>query len=82
VRDLLLAQARRGRTVLVSSHLLSEGAQSVDDVVVIAGGILRAGVSPEVVGAVAAEHRIALVELGAMSRSLEDAFLELTRGAA
>ena len=130
VRDLLLAQARRGRTVLVSSHLLSEVAQSVDDVVVIAGGILRAsgplervlggtdgpvtrvrsadagrlagalsrqgftvesdgpgtviarGVSPEVVGAVAAKHRIALVELGAMSRSLEDAFLELTRGAA
>ena len=36
VRDLLRAQAGRGRAVLVSSHLLSEVAQSVDDVVVIA----------------------------------------------
>ena len=33
---------RRGRAVLISSHLLSEVAQSVDDVVVIAEGRLRA----------------------------------------
>jgi hypothetical protein len=32
------AQAASGRTVLVSSHLLAEVAQSVDDVVVIARG--------------------------------------------
>jgi ABC-2 type transport system ATP-binding protein len=42
VRDLLRTQAARGRAVLVSSHLLSEVAQIVDDVVVIAGGELRA----------------------------------------
>jgi ABC-2 type transport system ATP-binding protein len=42
VRDLLRGEARRGRAVLVSSHLLSEVAQSVDDVVVIAHGVLRA----------------------------------------
>jgi len=42
VRDLVRAQARRGRAVLVSSHLLFEVAQSVDDVVVIAEGTLRA----------------------------------------
>ena len=42
VRDLLRAEARRGRAVLVSSHLLSEVAQSVDDVVVISHGTLRA----------------------------------------
>jgi ABC-2 type transport system ATP-binding protein len=129
MRDLLRAQAARGRTVLVSSHLLSEVAQSVDDIVVISRGVLRAsgplaqvlgaangsggavtrvraadgdrlaallrdrgltlesdgsglllvhGVAPETVGAVAAEHRVALAELGAQSRSLEDAFLELT----
>jgi ABC-2 type transport system ATP-binding protein len=125
VRDLLRAQAARGRAVLVSSHLLSEVAQSVDDVVVIAHGKLRGsgpleqvlggadgpvtrvrsaeddrlvgllrehglavddgagallvrGAPPERVGAVAAEHGVALVELVAAARSLEDAFFELT----
>jgi ABC-2 type transport system ATP-binding protein len=129
MREMLRSQAARGRAVLVSSHLLSEVAQSVDDIVVISHGVLRAsgplgqllrasngsrgpvtrvraadgdrlaallrgqginlesdgsgvllarGVQPEVVGAVAAEHRVALVELGAQSPSLEDAFLELT----
>jgi ABC-2 type transport system ATP-binding protein len=42
VRDLVRDQARRRRAVLVSSHLLFEVAQSVDDVVVIAEGTLRA----------------------------------------
>ena len=41
MRGLLRAQAAAGKTVLVSSHLLAEVAQSVDDVVVIAGGRLR-----------------------------------------
>jgi ABC-2 type transport system ATP-binding protein len=41
VRDLVRAQADRGRTVLISSHLLAEVSQSVDDVVVIADGRLR-----------------------------------------
>src|ERR687894_1068375 len=41
MRDLLRSEAARGRTVLVSSHLLSEVAQSVDDVVVISHGVLR-----------------------------------------
>ena len=36
------SEAGRGRAVLVSSHLLSEVAQSVDDVVVISRGELRA----------------------------------------
>jgi ABC-2 type transport system ATP-binding protein len=176
MRDMLRAEAARGRAVLVSSHLLSEVAQAADDVVVIAGGVLRAsgslesvlggpdgpvtrvrareaerlaaalgarglaverapapaaaaaperaaapapelldgperaaapaperlagpehaaapaperlaallvrGASPEAVGAVAAEHGIALSELVAVSRSLEDAFFELTAEAA
>ena len=42
IRGLLREQAGRGRAVLVSSHLLSEVAQSVDDVVVISRGVLRA----------------------------------------
>ena len=41
MRDLVRQQAAAGRAVLVSSHLLAEVAQSVDDVVVIADGELR-----------------------------------------
>jgi ABC-2 type transport system ATP-binding protein len=126
MRDLLRSEAARGRAVLVSSHLLSEVAQSVDDVVVISRGELRAdgpleavlgapeggpvtrvrtddgerlagllrqqGVDvdgdgsgallvraePEVVGRVVAENRIVIVELSAVSRSLEEAFFALT----
>jgi ABC-2 type transport system ATP-binding protein len=126
MRDLLRAEAARGVTVLVSSHLLSEVAQTVDDRVVIARGTLRAsgplelvlggagdpvtrvrsadtdglatalrdrslaveadgsgtllvhGAPPELVGAVAAERGVALAELVAVSRSLEDAFFDLT----
>jgi ABC-2 type transport system ATP-binding protein len=42
VRGFLREQAAAGRAVLVSSHVLAEVAQSVDDVVVIAEGELRA----------------------------------------
>jgi ABC-2 type transport system ATP-binding protein len=41
IRSFLRALADEGRTILVSSHLLSEVQQTVDDVVVIAGGKLR-----------------------------------------
>jgi ABC-2 type transport system ATP-binding protein len=125
MRDLLRAEAARGRAVLVSSHLLSEVAQVVDDVVVISRGTLRAsgpleqvlgggeavsrvraaeadrlhsalvergltaqrdgsralvvtGASPDAVGAIANEQRIALAELVAVTRSLEDVFFALT----
>jgi ABC-2 type transport system ATP-binding protein len=127
MRDLLRAQAARGRAVLVSSHLLSEVAQSVDDLVVMSKGVLRArgtleevlgssedgpvtrvraadegalsgalraagiaaapdpeggliarGTGPEAVGEAALRGGVALTELVAVSRSLEEAFLELT----
>jgi ABC-2 type transport system ATP-binding protein len=126
MRDLVRAEAARGRAVLVSSHLLSEVGQSVDDVVIISRGQLRGagplesvlggsdgpvtrvraanadrlatllrerdhavdtdgsgallvrGTAPEAVGLVAAEHSIALAELVAVSRSLEEAFFEMT----
>jgi ABC-2 type transport system ATP-binding protein len=42
LRGLMRQMADEGRTVLVSSHLLAEVAQAVDDVVVIAKGELRA----------------------------------------
>jgi ABC-2 type transport system ATP-binding protein len=51
LRGLLREQAAGGRAVLVSSHVLAEVAQSVDDVVVVAGGRLRAqGTLEQVLG--------------------------------
>ncbi|MGH9082504.1 MAG: ABC transporter ATP-binding protein [Acidimicrobiales bacterium] len=42
LRELLRYLAGEGRTVLVSSHLLAEMAQTVDDVVIVSHGVLRA----------------------------------------
>nr|WP_041841444.1 ATP-binding cassette domain-containing protein [Actinoplanes friuliensis] len=51
LRDLLKALAAEGRTVLVSSHLLSEMQQLADDVVIIAAGqLVRQGPVGEVLG--------------------------------
>ena len=62
LRDLLRTQAKEGRAILVSSHVLSEVAQTVDQVVIVHEGRLRfAG---------------ALGDLG--TDSLETAFLNLT----
>jgi ABC-2 type transport system ATP-binding protein len=64
LRNLLRQMAADGRTVLVSSHLLAEVAQTVDRVVVIDRGRLVAeGRVPDLVQA---------------DESLEDAFLRLT----
>src|SRR3954463_5073134 len=125
LRGLLREQAAGGRAVLVSSHVLAEVAQSVDDVVVIADGALRAqgtleqvlggddepasqvraqdpvrlagalerrghrvqldgdvllvlGATPEQVGQIAGEERVAVLGLTSQTRSLEDAFFSLT----
>jgi ABC-2 type transport system ATP-binding protein len=127
MRGLLREQAARERAVLVSSHLLAEVAQSVDDVVVISEGELRGqgtlehvlggeegpatevrsqdnerlaralqerghgvqgngevllvlGATPEQVGAVADDERVRVTGLAPRSRSLEQAFFELTGG--
>jgi ABC-2 type transport system ATP-binding protein len=51
MRRMLREQAGNGRAVLVSSHLLAEVAQSVDDVVIIAAGEMRGrGTLAEVLG--------------------------------
>jgi ABC-2 type transport system ATP-binding protein len=51
MRRMVRAHAAQGNAVLVSSHLLAEVAQSVDDVVVIADGELRGqGTLEEVLG--------------------------------
>src|SRR5262245_7864109 len=66
LRTFLQAFAARGRTVLVSSHLLAEVAQTVDRVLIIDRGRLLAGGS--------------LDELTGNRRTLEDVYLELTAG--
>jgi ABC-2 type transport system ATP-binding protein len=62
LRELLRAQAAMGRTVLVSSHILSEVQQTVDNVVIIQDGTLRFSGS--------------LSSLG--DTTLEEAFLAMT----
>lgn len=64
MRQFLRGQAARGRTVLLSSHLMGELAEIADDVVVIhRGRVLVQGPLAEVTGAHA---------------TLEDAFFALT----
>jgi len=70
LRQLLRKFAAKGGTVLVSSHVLSELAQVIDDVVVIDRGRLIAQTTLE--GLVGPAGR------SAPASSLEDAFLRLT----
>jgi len=67
LRDLLRGLAAGGATVLVSSHILAEAAQTVDSVVILDRGRLVAQSS--------------LAELTAGAQNLEAAFLTLTREA-
>jgi ABC-2 type transport system ATP-binding protein len=67
LRGFLRRFAEQGRTVLVSSHLLAEAAQTVDHVVIIDHGRLLASGR--------------LDELTEGGRTLEDVFLGLTRAA-
>ena len=68
IRNLLKNLAAHGRTVLVSSHLISEVAQTADRLVVIGQGRLLA--------------QTTVAELSAGSNSLEEAFFALTEGSA
>jgi len=126
MRGMVREQAAHGRAVLISSHLLAEVAQSVDDVIVIANGELRAqgtlesvlggdegpetevtaedpdalakaltaagatvlregdkllvpGMTPGQVGAVAGKAGLTVLGLAPRARSLEQAFLALTK---
>lgn len=57
LRQFLRALAAEGRTILVSSHLLAEVRQTVDDVVIIdRGRLLKAGSLDSVVGASTSVH--------------------------
>ena len=64
LRTFLQTFAASGRTVLVSSHLLAEVAQTVDRVLIIDGGRLLATAG--------------LDQLTGDGRTLEDVYLELT----
>jgi ABC-2 type transport system ATP-binding protein len=127
MRGMVREQAARGRAVLISSHMLAEVAQSVDDVIVIARGEMRAqgtleqvlggtegpvtevvaedpaalaallqaeglparregaalivpNADPARVGRIAGAAQLTLLLLVPRSRSLEQAFFELTGG--
>ena len=67
LRTLLQAQAAQGRTVLVSSHLISEMALTAERLVVIGQGLLLTETT--------------VAALSATASSLEEAFLALTSGA-
>jgi ABC-2 type transport system ATP-binding protein len=59
MRDLLRALAAEGRTVLVSSHLLSEMQVLADDVVIVAAGrLIRHGPVHEVLGSMGAAAQV------------------------
>jgi ABC-2 type transport system ATP-binding protein len=81
MRDLLRSEASRGRAVLVSSHLLSEVSQSVDDIVVISHGKLRAsGPLQQVIGqAEGGATRVRAGDTEALERALQSARLEFRR---
>jgi ABC-2 type transport system ATP-binding protein len=64
LRGFLHQFAAQGRTVLISSHILAEVAQTVDQVLIILRGRLIA--------------RVRLDELADGARSLEDLYLEMT----
>ena len=129
IRTLLRSLAAEGRTIFVSSHLMSEMAMTATHLIVVGQGRLIAdasvaeltaasgaavvrvrteeaprlrdllaadgvsvtsterdlltvtGLSSREIGQIAAEARIALVELTPQQASLEEAFMELTRDA-
>ena len=68
LRMLLRSLAAEGRTVFVSSHLISEMALTADDLIVVGQGRLL--------------MQTTVAELSARASSLEEAFLALTSGSA
>jgi ABC-2 type transport system ATP-binding protein len=86
LRDLLRSLAREGRTVLISSHVLAEIAQTVDEVVIIhRGRLVRHATMAEVEAMAAGETRVRspdaarlaslLAEAGVEARSIGDGSL-------
>jgi ABC-2 type transport system ATP-binding protein len=83
LRDLLRALAAQGRTVLVSSHVLSEVQQTVDDVVIIAGGRLVHASTLEELGRLAEPRvRVASPDAAALDALVARAGWQVRPGAA
>ncbi|TGO04466.1 ABC transporter ATP-binding protein [Serinibacter arcticus] len=81
IRSFLRSLAAQGRTVIVSSHMLGEVQQSVDDVVIIANGVLvRSGTIADLE---AENPPVVLVDApdrDALARALQEAGLPFTFG--
>jgi len=80
LRDLLRALAGEGRTVLVSSHVLTEMAQLADDVVIIAKGKLmrQAPMADVLAGSGAGGTRVRAPERDRLAAALAQAGIEAT----
>jgi ABC-2 type transport system ATP-binding protein len=83
MRDLLKRLAGEGRTILVSSHLLSEMELLADDVVIIAAGkLVRQGTVQDVVGSMSNEARVRVrtPNAEALTTELKQAGATITTG--
>jgi ABC-2 type transport system ATP-binding protein len=84
MRDLLKRLASEGRTILVSSHLLSEMELLADDVVIIAAGkLVRQGTVEDVIGTMSTDARVRVRTPGAeaLTTELKQAGATVTTGA-
>jgi ABC-2 type transport system ATP-binding protein len=71
MRDLLRALAAEGRTVLVSSHLLSEMQLMAEDVVILAAGrLIRQGPVDEVLGSMGTAVQVRTPDPGRLTAAL------------
>ncbi|WP_136708349.1 ATP-binding cassette domain-containing protein [Agromyces sp. H66] len=81
IRGFLQSLAREGRTVLVSSHLLSEVQQSVDDVVIISKGrLVKSGTLTSLELEAAPRTIVDSPDREKLSEALDEAGLEYTEG--
>jgi ABC-2 type transport system ATP-binding protein len=79
LRGFLRHLAGTGRTVLVSSHVLSEVEQTVDNVVILARGrLVRAGTLPELVGSRSAHVLVRSPDAGRLTQALATAGGDVT----
>jgi ABC-2 type transport system ATP-binding protein len=73
LRNFLRAYAREGRTVLVSSHLLSEVEQTIDQVVIISHGVTRYyGSLEQLRGSQQSRVLVQAADPGALVKALQD----------
>jgi ABC-2 type transport system ATP-binding protein len=79
LRDFLRSLAAEGRTILVSSHVLSEVAQTVDEVVIIhRGKLIRHAAMAEVEAMAAGATTVRSPDADRLATLLRDASIEIT----